>query len=221
MEREKLVDLVNSNGGFHGRKLSYDCPYDELELEGILEYGRPEVFYQQEYSDQVVYYPDPKNRLHASHAPLDYTPIQRDLTTIRELGLSMRVIKRDPKERRLVTRRKNILEVLERLPERIRVVANKIKIDDLEKLSELSLSYNKPNVQRLVLVLVTQRANIADIYVSRNELSEHFGIKINGMGFLEELKASGLFEEQVTESVEVQANNILYNFRNKVTYSHL
>lgn len=66
MKREQLVDLINSNGGYRSDKLSYDCPFNELELEGILEYGRPEAFFQQVYSDQVVYYSDKKSKLHVS-----------------------------------------------------------------------------------------------------------------------------------------------------------
>ncbi|MCE7733546.1 MAG: hypothetical protein GPJ54_01625 [Candidatus Heimdallarchaeota archaeon] len=215
MDREKLIDLINSNGGYRSKKLPYNCPFDKLELEGILQYGSPGAFDRQEFSDQVVYYSDKKSKLHVSHQTIDYTPVQRDLNTVRGLGISLSVIRQDPRERRLITRRKNILEILERLPEKFRSVAKTIKLNDLEGLTELCLSYKKPNVQRLVLLLVTQRANVNGIYVSRSDLPNYFGIKINGLKLLEELRESGMFDGNVSESVEVEANNILFNFRNK------
>lgn len=141
--------------------------------------------------------------------------MQRDLNTVRGLGLSLSAIRQNPQERRLAIRRKNILEILERLPERFRSVGYIIKINDLEGLSELCLPYKKPNVQRLVLILVTQRANANGIYVSRSDLPNYFGIKINGLKLLEELRESGLLDEKVTESVGIEANNILFDFRNK------
>ncbi|MCE7733553.1 MAG: hypothetical protein GPJ54_01660 [Candidatus Heimdallarchaeota archaeon] len=218
-EKRILVDTINKNGGFRGRRLPYENPFNELELEGILEYGDPRVFDQQEYSLES-YFRDENDRVHSSHNTLSFSHVnvQRDLKLATQLGgYAMRNrVQQVTRHRSDSSRRRKIYDILQHLPEKYRPIKDHIIQYDLDKLTNLCAGYKSITVRKVCLVMVQDRAISLGMYPTQDELLQIFGVKRAGLmkikGALKEASMFGSLDRKI-DNMKNSALNLLLELK--------
>lgn len=218
-ERKNLIVTINANGGFRGRKLPHNNPFNELELVGILEYGDPRVFEQQEFSYESNFR-DENDSVHHTHSTLCFSHInvQRDLTLATQLGgYAMRNrIQKVTGHKSDSRRRKKLYYILQNMPERYRSVRDHIIQYDLDKLTTLCAGYKSDTVRKICVVMVQDRAISLGMYPPRDELLKIFDVEKTGLMKIKgALKAASMLgnSDRRIDTMKNAALNLLIQLR--------
>lgn len=218
-EKRNLVNIINQNGGFRSRQLPNDNPFTIMELEGILEYGDPRAFDQQEYSHES-YFRDENDRVQSSHNTLSFSHVnvQRDLKLATQLGgYAMRNrIQKVTRHQSDSSRRRKIYGILQYLPEKYRSIKDHIIQYDLDKLTNLCAGYKSITVRKICLVMVQDRAISLGMYPPQDELLGIFAVKRVGLMKIKEvLKEASMFGsvDRRIDNMKNAAFNLLFELK--------
>lgn len=183
-ERRGMIDLINKNGGYNGRKLPDENPFNDVELESILEYEDPRVIVQPEYSFES-YFRDENDSVRKTHNTINFSHInyQQDLKLAQQLGgYTMRNrIQKVSRPRSDSSRRKKIYNILQLLPEKYRPIKDHIIQYDLDRLTVLCEKNKAKTIRKVCLLLVEDRAVSLGMYTSQDELRKIFVVEKTGL----------------------------------------
>lgn len=209
----KLINLINSNGGYHGGSISIDNGFTIGQLEAILEFGNHLAFADEQ---EIVFTPtfneNQKGRISISHHPLPSKTWNkfRDQKLAKKLGgfrMVNTVNKISNVDAGYNKRYNQIKSFLKTFPEKFQYVVNDLINNDLAKLSEFTVRMHTNTMFRYATELLHIRATEKGVIFSQDELLSHGEFSRKGsMSYKSELRSAGFL---VNTPIDVKIRNTI------------